>query len=89
MLFFYHNKITSNCQYYRTENIIDYENPHCHTRVVSLKSAKDFLCPHCHSPCIVMGLFLRLLKISPIVPEKENTLNFLVTDFVAHPVEKP
>ena len=42
MLFYHHNEITFNCQYYRTENITNHPNPHCHTRVTSLRTARDF-----------------------------------------------
>ena len=41
MLFYYHNEITFNCQYYRTENITNHPNPHCHAGLQST-FARDF-----------------------------------------------
>ncbi len=76
MLFFYHNKITSNCQYYRTENITNHPNPHCHTRVISLRHAKDFLCPCCHSLMYSYGAFSVLIKDFPDCPKERNYIEF-------------
>ena len=67
MLFYYHNEITFNCQYYRTENITNHPNPHCHTRVTSLRTARDFSCPHCHSRMYSYGFFLYSSRIFQIV----------------------
>lgn len=76
MLFFYHNKITSNCQYYRIENITNHPNPHCHTRVISLKEAKDFLCPCCQSRMYSYGAFSVLIKDFSDCPEEKNYIEF-------------
>ena len=65
MLFYYYNEITFNCQYYRTENITNHPNPHCHTRVPSLRTARDFSCPHCHSRMYSYGAFSVLIKDFP------------------------
>ncbi len=72
MLFYYHNEITFNCQYYRTENITNHPNPHCHTRVTSLRTARDFFVRTVTPVCIVMGLFLYSSRIFQIFLSKRS-----------------
>ena len=76
MLFYYHNKITSNCQYFRVDHITDHMNPHCHTRVTSLRTAKDFFCPHCHSRMYSYGAFSVLIKDFPNLPKEKKYIEF-------------
>ena len=76
MLFYYHNEITFNCQYYRTENITNHPNPHCHTRVTSLRTARDFSCPHCHSRMYSYGAFSVLIKDFPDLPKRKKYIGF-------------
>ena len=76
MLFYYHNEITFNCQYYRTENITNHLNPHCHTRVTSLRTARDFSCPHCHSRMYSYGAFSVLIKDFPDLPKQKKYIEF-------------
>lgn len=76
MLFYYHNEITFNCQYYRTENITNHPNPHCHTRVTSLRTARDFSCPHCHSRMYSYGAFSVLIKDFPDLPKQKKYIEF-------------
>ena len=76
MLFYHHNKITSNCQYFRVDHITDHMNPHCHTRVTSLRTAKDFFCPHCHSRMYSYGAFSVLIKDFPNLPKEKKYIEF-------------
>ena len=76
MLFYYHNEITFNCQYYRTENITNHPNLYCHTRVTSLRTARDFSCPHCHSRMYSYGAFSVLIKNFPDLPKQKKYIEF-------------
>lgn len=76
MLFYYHNKITSNYQYFRVDHITDHMNPHCHTRFTSLRTAKDFFCSHGQSRMYSYRAFSVLIKDFPNLPKEKKYIEF-------------
>ena len=76
MLFYYHNKITSNYQYFRVDHITDHMNPHCHTRFTSLRTVKDFFCSHGQSRMYSYRAFSVLIKDFPNLPKEKKYIEF-------------
>lgn len=76
MLFYYHNKITSNYQYFRVDHITDHMNPHGHTRFTSLRTAKDFFCSHGQSRMYSYRAFSVLIKDFPNLPKEKKYIEF-------------
>lgn len=76
MLFYYHNKITSNYQYFRVDHITDHMNPHFHTRFTSLRTAKDFFCSHGQSRMYSYRAFSVLIKDFPNLPKEKKYIEF-------------